>query len=71
MFHRVSLCWELSELSPVCSANDNGMPVTGPVLTALTARTMASATWAVSSSWGRCAAANSPGTGSVLRSRSS
>ncbi len=71
MFQRVSLNCELSELSPVCSANDSGRPVTGPCTTWLIARTIASATWAVSSSCGRCAPANRPGTGSVLTSRSS
>jgi hypothetical protein len=53
MFQRTSLSWELSELSPVCSAKASGAPVTGPTPTRLTARTIASATWAVSTSWGR------------------
>ncbi len=65
MFQRASLYWELSELSPVSRANSSGSPVTGPTLTALIARTMASATCAVSISWGRYADAKSPGTGPV------
>ena len=32
MFQRISLYWQLSELSPVSIANSSGSPVTGPVL---------------------------------------
>ena len=44
MFQRISLNWQLSELSPVSIANDSGSPVTGARLIALIARTMASPT---------------------------
>ena len=53
MFQRSSLSWALSVLSPVWIAKASGVPVTGPTPTWLTARTIASATWAVSVSWGR------------------
>ena len=53
MFHRVSLCWQLSVLSPVSIANCSGRPVTGPFFTALTARTIASLICVDSISWGR------------------
>ena len=62
MFQRISLCWQLSELSPVSIANSSGSPVTGARVIALTALTMASATWAESISWGRYAEAKIPGT---------
>ena len=53
MFQRISLSWQLSVLSPVSIANCSGSPVTGPLLTALTARTIASPICAESISWGR------------------
>ncbi len=53
MFQRTSLYWQLSELSPVSIANSNGSPVTGALETALSARTIASPTWAESISWAR------------------
>jgi hypothetical protein len=55
MFQRISLYWQLSELSPVSIANSSGSPVTGAREIALTARTIASPTWAVSISCGRYA----------------
>ena len=55
MFQRISLSWLLSELSPVCSVKASGRPVTGPTPISLIARTIASATWAVSISCGRYA----------------
>ena len=53
MFQRISLYWELSELSPVWIANASGLPVTGPAPIWLISRTIASTIWAVSTSWGR------------------
>ncbi len=53
MFHRTSLRWELSELSPVWIASASVRPVTGPVASPLTARTIESAIWPVSISWAR------------------
>ena len=53
MFQRVSLCWQLSELSPVWIANENGVPVAGPFFCVLTAWTIASATCAERISCGR------------------
>ena len=61
MFQRTSLYWQLSELSPVWIAKENGVPVAGPFFCALTACTIASATWAESISWGRYDDENSPG----------
>ena len=43
MFQRISLSWELSELSPVWIASASGLPVTGPAVIWLSRRTMASA----------------------------
>ncbi len=53
MLQRTSLYWQLSVLSPVSIANSSGSPVTGPLFTWLSARTMASPTWAESISCGR------------------
>ncbi len=53
MYQRISLYWQLSELSPVSIANEKGMPVAGPFFWALTAWTIASATCAERISWGR------------------
>ncbi len=61
MYQRVSLYWQLSELSPVSIANEKGTPVAGPFFWALTACTIASATCAESISWGRYDEDSSPG----------
>ena len=61
MFQRVSLNWQLSVLSPVSIANCSGTRVTGPHLTAFTARTIASPICAESISCGRYAEAKMPG----------
>ena len=53
MFQRTSLSWELSELSPVWIASASGLPVTGPAVISLMRRTIASAIWPESISWGR------------------
>ncbi len=53
MFQRISLSWELSELSPVWIARSSVRPVTGPTPMALISRTIASAIWPDSISWGR------------------
>ena len=53
MFQRTSLYWELSELSPVWIARPAVCPVTGPRPIALISRTIASAIWPESISWGR------------------
>ena len=53
MFQRISLYWELSELSPVWMAKASGWPVTGPAPISLSSRTIASATWADRISCGR------------------
>ena len=61
MFQRTSLYWQLSALSPVWIAKENGRRVAGPRWSALIVCTMASATCAVSISWGRYDDENSPG----------
>ena len=64
MFQRTSLRWLLSELSPVCRVNASGRPVTGPTPMRPIARTIASATCAVSISCGRYADPKRPTVGS-------
>ncbi len=61
MFQRISLNWELSELSPVWMASASGRPVTGPIPILLISRTMASAIWPDRNSCGRYAELNSVG----------
>ena len=68
MFQRISLSWELSELSPVWIASASGLPVTGPAATLLSWRTIASAMWPESISCGRYAEAKIPVLGSALSS---
>ncbi|MCP9949535.1 hypothetical protein LUX33_14730 [Actinomadura madurae] len=63
MIQRTSLYWTLSAASPVLMVNARGRPVAGPRPTALTARTIASATCVDRISWGRYA----PSTGSTFR----
>jgi hypothetical protein len=53
MYARSSLSWQLSVASPVTTAKSIGAPDTGAARIARTARTMASATWWVNSSWAR------------------
>ena len=65
MFQRISLSWLLSELSPVWIANCSELPSTGPAPSALTARTMESATCADRISWGRYAELNRPIVGAL------
>ena len=60
MFQRISLSWLLSELSPVWMASASRFPVTGPRAILLIRRTIASATWPVSISWGRYAEVKIP-----------
>ena len=53
MYQRSSLYWQLSQLSPVTTANDSAWPQAGPPVSALTARTAASPTCTESISCGR------------------
>ena len=67
MFQRISLSWELSELSPVWIASASGLPVTGPAAIVLSWRTIASAIWPESISCGRYAEVKIPVLGSGRR----